>query len=433
LECHSKQQVKTPSGNKREPLDAVLPRAHQGYLPKEFIMDLAPFVLQIVFWSSLALVVYAYAAYPVVIWLCSRCFARRASPLVEDEKELPFVSLLIAAYNEEAEIEKRIQTALMTDYPTDRFEIVIASDGSSDTTPQIVRRFAAHRVRLLDYRQRRGKASVLNAAFPEVKGEIVLLSDANTMTDPQALRKIIRWFRDPQVGVVCGRLILTDPATGRNADSLYWKYETFLKKCEGRLGALLGANGGIYAIRRGLFAPIPSETIVDDFVIPLQARLRTGCQLIYEPEAIAYEETPANIGSEFHRRSRIGAGGFQSIVMLRGLLHPGQGWTAFSFLSHKVLRWLCPFFLLAMLASHFCLLGDPWFCLALWPHLGFYGLSVGIGYLPVRSRLLKPLRLTTMFTSMNAALLVGFWRWLWGTQKGAWRRTARLAEAEGVV
>jgi cellulose synthase/poly-beta-1,6-N-acetylglucosamine synthase-like glycosyltransferase len=396
-------------------------------------MDLAPFVLQVVFWSCLASVGYAYVGYPVLIWLLARCFARRPAVVVPDEKDLPFVSLLIAAYNEEAEIEKRIQSALMTDYPKDKFEVVIASDGSTDATPQIVRRFAAQGVRLLDYRQRRGKASVLNAAFPEVKGEVVLLSDANTMTDPQALRKLVRWFGDPRVGAVCGRLILTDPVTGRNVDSLYWKYETFLKKCEGRLGALLGANGGIYAIRGSLFTAIPPETIVDDFVIPLQAKLRTGCRIVYETEALAYEETPAEIGSEFHRRSRIGAGGFQSIAMLWPLLQPRHGWTAFAFLSHKVLRWLCPFYLLALLASHACLLGDPWYRLGMGAHLGFYAVSVGTAFVPSRSRLLRPLRLTTMFTSMNAALLVGFWRWVRGTQKGAWKRTARLAEVRGAV
>src|SRR5262249_30950742 len=147
--------------------------------------------------------------------------------------------------------------------------------------------------------------------------------------------------------VVCGRLVLTDPATGCNVDSYYWRYETFLKRCEGRLGALLGANGAIYAIRRELYTPIPGNTIVDDFVIPLRAKLRTGCRIVYDGDAVAREETPPNVGAEFHRRSRIGAGGFQSIGLLWRLLNPRSGWVAFTFFSHKILRWVCPFFLVA--------------------------------------------------------------------------------------
>jgi hypothetical protein len=160
--------------------------------------------------------------------------------------------------------------------------------------------------------------------------------------------------------------------------------------------------------------------------------LRSGCAIVYEGGAVACEETPRDIGAEFRRRSRIGAGGFQSIALLWPLLNPRHGWTAFTFLSHKVLRWLCPFFLLAALAGNLCLLREPLYQALLAAQAGFYLLSLVAAYTPQRLRLLKPLRLTTMFTGMNLALLVGFWRWLRGTQKGAWVRTARLAE-EGAV
>ena len=228
---------------------------------------------------------------------------------------------------------------------------MIGLDGCSDGTAAIVRRFEDRGVRLLDFEERRGKASVLNAAMNHVEGEIVLMSDANTEIDPQAARRLVRWFQDSRVGAVVGRLILTDPRSGSNADGLYWKYETFLKRCEGRLGALLGANGAIYAIRRELYVPIPPETIIDDFVIPLLAKLRSGCAIVYDCDAVAREETPPDVASEFHRRARIGAGGFQSIGLLWPLLDPRRGWVAFTFLSHKVLRWLCPFFLIGLLAS----------------------------------------------------------------------------------
>ena len=317
------------------------------------------------------------------------------------------------------------------DYPREKLEIVIASDGSSDGTPEIVRRFAADGVVLLDYRQRRGKAAVLNAAVPDLKGEVVILSDANTTIERAAARRLVRWFCRPGVGAVCGRLELVDPRTGRNADGLYWKYENFLKRCEARLGALLGANGAIYAIRKRCYVPIPDGTIVDDFVIPLLARLHSGCALIYDSEAVALEETAPGVGAEFHRRCRIGAGGFQSLGLLRGLLDPRRGWIAFAFLSHKLLRWLCPFFLIGALAANLVLLGGPpAYRGTLVAQAAFYLSASASALVPGRSAAMRPLRLATMFVGMNAALLVGFCRWLQGSQGGAWRRTPRLAAAE---
>jgi cellulose synthase/poly-beta-1,6-N-acetylglucosamine synthase-like glycosyltransferase len=386
-------------------------------------------LIEITFWACAGLVLYAYALYPAVIWCASRMFARAPRPLAVDG-ELPRVSLLIAAYNEEAVIAERLENALKADYPPDRFQILVASDGSSDRTPQIVGDYANRGVRLLDYKARRGKASVLNAAMQEVDAELVLLSDANTCIDPYAVRKLARWFADPAVGAVCGRLVLTDPATGANADSLYWKYETFLKKCESRLGALLGSNGAIYAIRRPQYVPIAGNTIVDDFVIPLLAKLRAGgdYRIVYDCDAVAAEETAADVSAEFRRRARIGAGGFQAITVLWRLLDPRHGWVAFTFLSHKVLRWLCPFFLLGMLASAFALWNTPLYRGAAVAQVAFYTVSQLAGLLPARLKLLKPLRLATLFTNMNLALLVGFWRWLRGGLKGTWERTARVPE-----
>jgi cellulose synthase/poly-beta-1,6-N-acetylglucosamine synthase-like glycosyltransferase len=387
----------------------------------------------LVLWISAALVVYSYLGYPLLIRLLAGLFGRPTEQPPVPDADLPSVSLLIAAYNEAAVIEERIRNALAMDYPANRREIVVASDGCSDATPTIVRRYADQGIRLLDYPERRGKATVLNAAFTELKGDIVLLSDANTNYDPSAARCLVRWFRDPKVGAVCGRLVLTDPETGRNADSLYWKYETFLKLCEGRLGALLGANGAIYALRRDQYVPIPGGTLVDDFVIPLLAKLRTGCAIIYDREAVAREETPAWVGAEFHRRSRIGAGGFQSVGMLWGLLDPRRGWVAFTFFSHKILRWLCPFFLLAMLLSNCFLLAQRFYWVVLGGQVAFYALSAAAAFVPARYKLLKPLRLTTLFTGMNLALLVGFGRWLRGIRKGAWRRTERTTVSEPEV
>ena len=395
-------------------------------------------LLQVTFWTCAALVLYTYAAYPAVVWFLSRLFGRAPRPPAAHDGDLPTVTLLIAAHNEEAVIAARLDNALGADYPSDRYQVVVASDGSSDGTATVVSRYSDRHVRLLDYKTRRGKASVLNIAMAEVDCELVLLSDANTHLEPGAVRRLARWFADPAVGAVCGRLVLTDPATGANADGLYWKYETFLKKCESRLGALLGSNGAIYAIRRKSYVPIPGDTIVDDFVIPLLAKLRagaeavpgaaTGYQIIYDDEAVATEETAPDVGAEFRRRARIGAGGFQAIVLLRRLLHPGQGWVAFTFFSHKVLRWLCPFFLIGLLLASGLLWEHRFYRYALAAQITFYAAAQIPEHLPTRLKFLKPLRLATLFTNMNLALLVGFCRWLRGAQKGTWERTARVAE-----
>ena len=167
-----------------------------------------------------------------------------------------------------------------------------------------------------------------------------MLSDANTFFDASAVARLVRWFADPGVGAVCGRLVLTDPATGRNADSLYWKYETFLKRCEGRLGALLGSNGAIYAIRRSVYVPIPRRHDRRRFRDPPAREDPHGVRDRLRGRGGGAEQTPAELSAEFHRRSRIGAGGFQSLRTLWPLLDARRGWVAVTFFSHKVLRWL---------------------------------------------------------------------------------------------
>ena len=378
-----------------------------------------------VFWICTGLVVYTYLVYPAILMTLGRFRRAPQAPSAVPDADLPNVSILIAAHNEAANIRARIENLLALDYPRQKLDIVIASDASSDETVDIVREFENQGIALVEFTARTGKTAVLNAVIPTLKGELVILSDANTGMDRQAARDLVRWFSDPQIGVVCGKLVLTDPATGRNVDGLYWRYETLLKRCEGRLGALLGANGGIYALRHSLFAEVPSDTIVDDFVIPLLTRIRTGCRIVYDEEALAYEETPPQISAEFRRRARIGAGGFQSMAVLWPLLDPRLGAIAFTFMSHKVLRWLCPFFILGAAVANLRLV-----------NFGIYGVSLIAGLIVCTmavagqswggsSTVGKIMRLATMFATMNAALLVGFFRWATGRQRGAWERTAR--------
>ncbi len=385
------------------------------------------------FWISFALVAYPYVIYPLVIWLAARLFGRDHAETDPNPHELPKVSLLIAAHNEEDVIEARLQNALALDYPPGRLEIVVGSDGSDDATNEMVRGYADRGVRLLDYRQRRGKSAVLNSSVPRLTGDIIVFSDANTFYDTQAIRRLVQRFENPKVGAVCGRLVLTDPATGQNVDSLYWRYETFLKRCESRLGTLLGANGAIYALPKKHYVPIPDNTIIDDFVIPLLAKLHHNFRVDYEPTALAFEETPPTIQAEFRRRSRIGAGGYQSLSLLWRLLSTQYGWTAFCFLSHKILRWLAPFCLVGMMLANLALVEYPTYRMLLFLQLSFYGLSVLGSLTRGRSVPLRLIRVSTMFCSMNAALMVGFLNWMRSPQKGTWQRTSRQSNSFGLA
>lgn len=382
--------------------------------------------LKAIFWVSVLLLAYNYVVYPLVIYVLSRVFGRRDVPADPADESLPSVSLLIAAHNEEDVISERIQNSLALDYPRDRLEIVIASDGSTDGTNEIVEQFADRGVTLIAFAQNRGKSTVLNDSIKRVRGEIVMLSDANTMMDRHAVRRLARWFQDPAIGAVCGKLELYDAQGSRNADGFYWKYENLMKRCEGYLGGVLGANGAIYAIRSSVYQPIPSDTLVDDFTIPLLARLRTGCGIAYDRDAIAFEETAPDIHAEFRRRARIGAGGFQALARLWPLMHPRFGWTAFTFFSHKVLRWLSPFFLVAILLSNILLAYNPLYGLLLAAQVVFYAMALVGNRWSLPGKVGRVLRLPTLFTAVNAALAVGFGRWLLHQQTGTWTRTRRL-------
>lgn len=385
-----------------------------------------------IFWLSMVGIIYTWVVYPVLLVVLARIGGRKASSANNDPAfDWPKISLVIAAYREESVILERLNNAVLLDYPSDRLEILIGCDGNEDLTGEVVENYADDRVRLLQYPERRGKASVLNDTVPQANGDIIVFSDANTNMNSDALKNLVCHFANPDVGGVCGQLILTDPDTGQNVDGVYWKFENFLKRNEAKLGALLGVNGAIYAIRRELYSPIPSNTIVDDFLIGMRIHLK-GADLVYEPAAIAVEETAPSIAGEFGRRVRIGAGNIQSLQWLYPLLSPGRGAVALTFFSHKLMRWICPVLLLTALVSNIYLIENETYRRILALQIVFYvcamaGLKVGPG-----PGVKKLLRLPTMFVAMNVALLFGFFRLITSAQSGTWKRTERLPEAEHV-
>ena len=389
-----------------------------------------------IFWACVLGVAHTYFLYPLVLVAIDAAHGvladlrylggrgdrrRRAEPL-----SLPQVSLVVAAWNEAEVIGQKVENSLALDYPEERFEVVIGSDGSDDGTDDIVAGFEDRRVRLSSARERAGKVSVLNRTVPSATGDIVVLSDANTQIEPQAIRKLVRHFADPNVGAVCGRLRLYNPKKSGYEESGYWLYESFLKLREGRRGAVMGANGGIYAIRKKLFPQLPAETIVDDFVVAMRC-LQRGYRVIYDPEAVAMEETTEDYGRERVRRIRIAAGNFQSLGLVGDLLHPRHGFVAFAFFSHKVLRWMVPFLLAFAFLANLSLLGaGPLYQATFAAQLVFYWMAL-VGF---AVRLPGPLGAISSaaryFVEMNLGLAQGFVRWVRRTQKPTWERTARV-------
>jgi len=386
-----------------------------------------------VFWICAVGLIHTYLTYPLVLVLLDAWagfFADlrylgggRDRRLPPEPLHLPRVSLVIAAWNEAPVIREKIENALALDYPPQLVEIVVGSDGSDDGTDEIVSSFADPRVRL-DRADRAGKIAVLSRVVPTTSGEILVFSDANTMFEADALRKLVRHFADARVGCVCGRLRLYNRRQETFEESAYWIYESFLKLREGRRGAVMGANGGIYALRRSLFPALPANTVVEDFVIACRCLLR-GRRVIYDPEAVALEETTEDYAKERRRRVRIAAGNFQALGLVGGLLDPRQGFASFAFFSHKLLRWMAPLFLVGLLASSAWLFPEPLYAAALGFQICFYWLAA-IGWaVRLPGALGRLASLARYFVEMNVGMAHGFLRWIAGTQKVTWQRTAR--------
>lgn len=382
-------------------------------------------LLQIIFWLCVCAIGWPYLFYP----LCLRFLPDGEIVFEEDASFEPTITILIAAYNEEAVIEDRIANLLLLDYPREKLECLIVSDGSSDRTNELVLACAEKGITLLAQSERSGKVNALNAAAQRARGEILVLSDANTDFAPDALRRLVAPFQNPSIGCVCGKLTfkVSDGSNSGEMEGAYWHLESRLKRYEGRRGALLGANGGIYALRRELWRVCPPGTIVEDFVIPMRL-LQDGWKIFFEERAKAFEEAAMSCNDEFVRRVRIGAGDYQALVLLYPMLSPFRGFVAFAFFSRKVVRWLGPFFMLGALGTNALLLAIPlyrWLLVA--QVAGYLASLVGIRRQRQQRQVPFPARIGGYFLLMNAALFCGFFQWLTGRHSVKWERTPRLS------
>ena len=304
--------------------------------------------MQIFFWIILILIFYVYIGYPISIFLLSKIIYKK----VNKSEYYPTVSLIIAAYNEEKVIEQKIVNSLELDYTSDKLEILVFSDGSTDQTDNIVKKYENKGIKLFRYEGRKGKTYCQNETVKRSSGEVIVFSDANSIYDGQAIKELVFNFHDNNIGVVCGELRYQK--NNISQEGLYWKIEKKMKKSESLFGSCLGANGSIYAIRRDLYEELP-ENAISDFVEPFYI-FRKGFRVVYEEKAFCMEEVGEN-KIEFNRKRRIILRSLNSLRLIKDFFNIFKyGFYSVQFWSHKILRWFVPIFFLILFFSNLFLL-----------------------------------------------------------------------------
>lgn len=373
-----------------------------------------------IFICSVAGILYALLGYPVLVAAWARLFPK---PVFKQFSPKP-VSVIIPVRNGAKWIERKIESLLGSDYPGHLIEIVFVSDGSTDATEKILAGYGDPRVRLLRL-PAGGKATAVSHGIQAVSGEIIAFTDARQEIDAGALRHIVACFADPSVGVVTGELYIRQ---GHNSEEintgLYWRYEKAIRKNLSQINALLGASGSIYAMRRELTAPIPSDILLDDVYLPLKAAFK-GYRIYFEEQAKAYDY-PTPLRSEFWRKLRTQAGVYQTIMHFPGLLWPGNR-KFIHFLSHKIGRLLLPFALITIAISSFGL-PHPWREIVLLSQFAFYGLALVDPLIPERVWVKRGSSLVRTFVVLVAAALSGIAVFFVNPQR-LWRETRVTAPA----
>jgi cellulose synthase/poly-beta-1,6-N-acetylglucosamine synthase-like glycosyltransferase len=386
---------------------------------------------QIVFFLSLFLIVYTYILYPIVL-LCiyavvqvrrdlSYLMDRHNRRVPENNSgELPAVTLIIPAYNEADCLEVKIRNLAQIDYPAAKLDVILVSDGSTDGSNEILGAVQHPGIRTLILPDRMGKANALNVAISRARSEVLILSDASTLLAPDAVQKLVRHFSNPTVGAVCAALEFERTSESKHTEGIYWNYEGMLRLMESRLGATLTASGALYAVRRSAFKPLSTRTVIDDFAIPMNVR-RLGFTVLYDPEAKAVEFAASSVGGEFTRRIRIAVGSFRALKSILGSRMDAS--TFFAFVSHKLLRWILPFLVIALLVSNAVVLSrSPLYLISFCGQLLFYGWACLGAIFHDRLKHVPGALLAYFLLAMNMAYLVGFARLFMRREEVTWKR-----------
>ena len=380
-------------------------------------------IIEIIFWISLGALLYTYLGYAVILACCHFLIQRRASKPVESF--CPRVSIVLAAFNEAAHIRQKLDNCLGLDYPRENMEILVGSDGCDDGTDEIVQEFQGDGVELFAFRPRRGKMATVNRIVRHATGEICVFSDISEVFEPDALRKLVRHFADPSIGAVTGNHIYYSKKTGLGAGtSFYWKFQRFLQQIESRICSVCACDGTIYACRRELFAFPPDETINDDMAVPLGILLK-GRRVIFEPEAIARGDVLPETRRFFRQKIRGQAGRYQVFANFPRMFVPWPVQRWWIFVSHSVLPVLVPWFLALALVTNIVLVcggGQAIYSLFLTLQ-GVFALLALVGYIAEKRRVYLGLgAIPFYFVVANIGSLCGFFAYVGGLQKAAWRK-----------
>ncbi len=381
----------------------------------------------LLFFISVLLVFYSYVVFPAILALLSSGKFKKVDNSADDA---PFVSILMSVYNEDKIIAQKLKGLLDSDYPSDRMDIIIGSDCSTDKTEEIIIGLASldKRIKLFVNNVRRGKPAIVNELINRSTAQLVILTDANVLFERDTIQKLVRNFSDPTIGLVganCLNIGMRKQGISHQEKS-YIERENLIKFREGQLwGTMMGAFGGCYALRKELYTTVPKNFLVDDFFISMKV-LEKGFKCVNEMDAICYEDVSDDIRQEYRRKARISAGNFQNLKTFSGMLLRPFSPAGFCFISHKVLRWITPFLILitlgclGYLGMHhtiyaYFLLAE--ICLLLTPILDWLLNGVGVH--------LRLLRFVSYFSYMNLALLQGFIRYAKGVNSGVWTPTKR--------
>lgn len=352
------------------------------------------------------------------VYFVSLLFPRKINKSIFE----PHVTILITAYNEEIDIGSKLENTLKIDYPKEKLEIIVASDGSTDKTDEIVREFSAQGIKLFRQEGRVGKTVTQNNAVEHSSGEIILFSDATTMYRRDVLQEMLPNFADQTVGCVAGKLIYldsTDSGVGKGAKS-YWNYETFIKENESRACSLIGASGCLYAVRKSAYKPMYAEAC-SDFLIAT-VLYEQGLRTVYEPNAICTEETNKKSDKEMQMRVRVILQTLTDLWRNRSMMNPlKSGFFAIELISHKVFRYSVPFFLLILLIASFILAFDSSFYALIFAlQIVFYAVALLSWTLEKTNVSLGILSIPLYFVLTNLASLIGFYKFLRGERYSRW-------------
>jgi biofilm PGA synthesis N-glycosyltransferase PgaC len=390
-------------------------------------------LLKIIFWLSLYIIFYSYLGYGIFIWIYLKLRSLFIKPAKNNDTDLyePEVTLIVAAYNEEDFIRKKIQNTLQLNYPSNKLKLLFTADGSTDDTANIIREYTS--IQLLFKPEREGKVSAVNRAMQYISTPYIIFSDANTLLNTNCVREIIKHYKDNTIGAVAGEKKIVDTSGEKNTagagEGLYWKYESFLKQLDARFYTVVGAAGELFSIRTKLFEPVQPNVLLDDFIISLKI-CQKGYRVMYEPNAFATEAPSLTMKDEQKRKIRISAGGFQSVFMLKELLNVFKyGKLAFQYISHRVLRWcICPFLLPLIFVSNIFLYiqnGGIVYTLLLALQFFFYMAAAAGWAIALRNLKIKALYIPYYFVFMNAALYFGLFRFITKKQTVLWQKATR--------